>query len=199
MIFDYQHVNKYKNILFLDADILCVDDISFLFDGTYKKLETVDNQYGLRKKEKMMNRNIISSATITHSVCHFLPEEWEYIEQEDPTVFNAGQFLFTNTDQMKHHLENVRWLMGIWPSIYFFEQSFLNQYFVIKKLCNYGILNEVTSLTKNVPNIFDGEVDWSKYEPEVGKKLCHFAGSSTNASHKYRFISEYSKKYKICQ
>jgi lipopolysaccharide biosynthesis glycosyltransferase len=199
LIFDYPRINEYKNILFLDADILCTGDISHLFDGVYYKLETVDNQYKLYKQENIIDYRIISAATITHSVCYFLPKEWNYIEKEDPIVFNAGQFLLTNTEQMQAHFENVRWLMKVWPSIYFFEQSFLNQYFVIKKLCNYGILNDITNLTKSIPNIFDKNLDWSIYEQTQEKKLYHFAGSSTNSSFKYKFISTYSKKYNICQ
>jgi lipopolysaccharide biosynthesis glycosyltransferase len=199
LIFDYPRINLYKNILFLDADILCAGDISHLFDGVYYKLETVDNQYKLYKQENTIDYRIISAATITHSVCHFLPDEWNYIQKEDPVVFNAGQFLLTNTEQMKSHFENVRWLMKVWPSVYFFEQSFLNQYFVIKKLCNYGILNGITNLTKSIPNIFDKTLDWSIYELTQEKKLYHFAGSSANPSFKYKFISAYSKKYNICQ
>jgi hypothetical protein len=55
---------------------------------------------------------------------------------ENPTVspINAGHFLFINSSHMQLHFKNVKWFMKVWPSVYFFEQSFLNSYFTFHGL-----------------------------------------------------------------
>jgi hypothetical protein len=47
---------------------------------------------------------------------------------------------------MKLHFENVRWLKNVWPAIYFFEQSFMNHYFVFNDLTDQVFLNKLTSI-----------------------------------------------------
>ena len=35
-------------------------------------------------------------------------------ENPDIVPFNAGQFLFMNSQRMKKHFDNVRWLRSVW-------------------------------------------------------------------------------------
>lgn len=197
-IFDYNRIHEYKTILFLDADIICFKNINFLFNKTDDVLDVVDNLYEKYKNEGMLDEQIISAATLTHSVCYFLKEDKEYIEKEDPTVFNAGQFLFKNCQQMKVHFENVIWLSKIWPSAYFYEQSFMNQYFVLNKLCSFKSLAPVTNLSIKIIAMKEPIEDWQKIKHDEKHVIMHFAGDSTNAKQKYMFIKRYLNNFNIC-
>lgn len=197
-IFDYRRINEYKNVLFLDADIICFKNINFLFNKTDNTLDVVDNLYEKYKREGSINTQVISAATLTHSVCYFLKEDKEYIEKEDPKVFNAGQFLFKNCQQMKMHFENIIWISKIWPSAYFYEQSFMNQYFVLNKLCSFETLAPVTKLSLKIISIKENTEDWEKIKHAENHAIMHFAGNSANAKQKYMFIKRYLNHFNIC-
>lgn len=197
-IFDYNKINEYKNVLFLDADIICFKNINFLFNKTDDTLDVVDNLYEKYKNEGTINHQIISAATLTHSVCYFSQEDKEYIEKEDPKVFNAGQFLFKNNEQMKAHFENIIWLSKIWPSAYFYEQSFMNQYFVLNKICSFGLLAPATKLSIKIIPIHEDIKNWETIDHGESHAIMHFAGSSTNAKQKYMFIKRYLTHCNIC-
>lgn len=197
-IFDYRRINEYKNVLFLDADIICFKNINFLFNKTDDTLDVVDNLYEKYKNEGTINQQIISAATLTHSICYFLQEDKEYIEKEDPKVFNAGQFLFKNSEQMKMHFENVIWLSKIWPSAYFYEQSFMNQYFVLNKICSFDVLASATKLSIKLVFMNENIENWESIDHNENHAIMHFAGSSTNAKQKYMFIKRYLNHHNIC-
>lgn len=197
-IFDYKQIHEYKNILFLDADIICFKNINFLFNKTDNTLDVIDNLYEKYKREGRINKQVISAATLTHSVCYFLKEDKEYIEKEDPKVFNAGQFLFKNCQQMKMHFENIIWISKIWPSAYFYEQSFMNQYFVLNKLCSFETLAPVTKLSLKIISIKENTEDWEKIKHAENHAIMHFAGNSANAKQKYMFIKRYLNHFNIC-
>jgi hypothetical protein len=192
-IFDYKKINDYKNILYLDSDILCVGNITPLFLKTYDNIEVVDNGY----EKYNIDPEIISAATITHSLCYFLSNESDYINKKKPMVFNAGQYLFSNTDRMKSHFENIRWLISVWPSVYFYEQSFMNQYFVLRKLCNYDYLNPRTKLMLNISPFFLDKNGLESGNENLPYQLIHFAANLTSLE-KYTIVKKYIEYNNIC-
>ena len=114
-IFDYPNIYNYDKILYLDADIICKGNITNIFDyDSQDKLEVVEAP--IMTWSTTVFPNIIKSATLSHSLSFFTEKDKVYILKNNPSVFNAGQFYFKNTEQMKEHFNNIKWLMGVWPS-----------------------------------------------------------------------------------
>jgi len=59
------------------------------------------------------------------------------MKKQNQKPFNAGQFLFQNTQSMKAHFQNIKWMIENWSGDYFFEQCFMNYYF-----CKAGVAKE---------------------------------------------------------
>jgi len=196
-IFDYPNINKYDKILYLDVDIICKGDITNIFDyDSQDKLEVVEAP--IMTWSSTVFPNIIKSATLSHSLSFFTEKDKAYILKNNPSVFNAGQFYLKNTEQMKEHFNNIKWLMEVWPSAYFFEQSFMNQYFNFNKLTSYNILNNSVSITTT---LFDLRFTPIKDVPKQHKdehSLIHFAGTPTNGHNKFKFINYYCNYFNIC-
>jgi hypothetical protein len=73
--------------------------------------------------------------TPTHGIMYLSKDDAGFIyDNPDIVPFNAGQFMFLNSSRMKEHFSNIRWLKSAWPDEYFYEQSFMNYYFVFRSL-----------------------------------------------------------------
>jgi len=124
-VFDYTGIDQYEKILFLDCDTVAIRDINNLFDL-------------VTSSEKLYTgtcKNMLAQAlsTPTHGLMFFTERDAETIAKNYGRYkpFNAGQFVFFNTERMKGHFNNVRWLIDNWPGDLFFEQGAMNYYFVI--------------------------------------------------------------------
>jgi lipopolysaccharide biosynthesis glycosyltransferase len=196
-IYDYSKINDYGKILFLDADIISCGNFSDIFSqSTQGKFEAVKSP--LERRDFPEYPDLFRGATLSHSLSFFTEKNKEYILKNNPVVFNAGHFYFENTEQMKQHFKNILWLIEVWPSVYFFEQSFMNQYFNLNELTSYLILNKHISVTmhlfKGAP-ILSGELE---KQHEDTHTLIHFAGSTTFGRIKYQFIKFYCEQFNIC-
>lgn len=126
-IYEFEKIDEYKKILFLDLDILVVGDLSKIF-------------------EERMNPNILYSATHRfsqnihrtsyHTIQQYTDTHLEMLAKLNIFSFNAGQFLFLNTPTMKNHFKNVSEFIKKWKGKYFFEQSFMNTYFNTLRISN---------------------------------------------------------------
>jgi len=168
-IFEYNKLNEYKNVLFLDADIVCFDNISKLFDLpiSENKLNVVEVEGG-------------SPVSPNHSLRYFTDEELEYILQNKIRPFNAGHFMFINNERMIEHFKNVYWLYNVWPGSYFYEQSFMNYYFnIFVKNTDFTSINQYFQVGLDTkPNGF----------------LTHFIGGSD----KIKAMNAYIENKNIC-
>ena len=168
-IFEYNKLNDYKKVLFLDADIVCFDNISKLFDLNISedKLNVVEVEGG-------------SPVSPNHSLRYFTDEELEYILQNKVRPFNAGHFMFVNNERMKEHFKNVYWLYNVWPGSYFYEQSFMNYYFnIFIKNTDFTTINQYFQVGLDTkPNGF----------------LTHFIGGSD----KVKAMTAYIDNKNIC-
>lgn len=186
-VFDFEYINDYSKILFLDTDIVAVDDISNIFD---KELEP----------EKIYSsRPFTLTAEHFKGIYHGFPwldnKTVEEFKSNNQIGFNAGQFLFSNTERMKSHFKNIRWFMRNFPSEYFFEQCFLNYYFAKNYSIDQGLYDIVyvahTSLERH--QVFD-------LEPDI--KLIHFTAPPLDAKTKLTYIKNnihrYKRKEKSC-
>lgn len=159
-IFDFEKISEYSKILFFDADILCIKNLNIIFE---KPLEPEKLYVSVTK----IHRSPLLLSP-THGIMHLSREDAEFIN-ETPNImpFNAGQFLFINSSRMKGHFGNIRWLKNVWPDQYFYEQSFMNYYFVLRSLTSpftvptnasnepepFGTLeNQLVSVTFNPSN-----------------------------------------------
>ena len=119
---------------------MCIKDINTIFshDLTPEKLNT---------KSNLNISSSLSYTSATHGLMYLTHQDAKFIDDNTSILpFNAGQFLFLNSYRMKLHFENVRWLKNVWPAIYFFEQSFMNHYFVFNDLTDQVFLNKLTSI-----------------------------------------------------
>lgn len=168
-IYEYSKISDYKNILFLDADIVCFDNISKLFDLPIleNKLNVVEVDGG-------------SPVSPNHSLRYFTDEELEYILQNKVRPFNAGHFMFINNEKMLEHFKNVYWLYNVWPGSYFYEQSFMNYYFnIFVKNTDFTTINQYFQVGLDTkPNGF----------------LTHFIGGSD----KVKAMNAYIENKNVC-
>lgn len=126
-IFDYEKMSEYSKILFFDVDILCIKDLNIIFNKPILPEKLYVSGIELYKSPLLLSP--------THGIMHLSIEDAEFINDNPRAVpFNAGQFLFLNSSRMKEHFDNTRWLKDVWPDAYFYEQSFMNHYFVLKSL-----------------------------------------------------------------
>lgn len=126
-IFNYPRINEYEKVLFLDADTVCIKDLTILFS----------KQLILGKLYISFTPNHLSPRLLspTHGMMYLTKEDAEFLyENTTATPFNAGQFMFVNSARMKKHFENVKWLQLAWTGEYFYEQGFMNYYFVFNQL-----------------------------------------------------------------
>jgi lipopolysaccharide biosynthesis glycosyltransferase len=196
-IHEYTKLKNYNKILFLDTDVICRGKFTDIFySSTLGKFEVVKSP--LERRHFFDKPNLIRSATLSHSLSFFTEKNKEFILKNKPVVFNAGHFYFQNTEQMKQHFKNVLWLIEVWPSVYFYEQSFLNQYFNLNNLSSYLILNKYINVTMHL--FKDKTVIPEQFEKqhEDSHTLIHFAGSPTKGKIKYLFIKHYCKYFDIC-
>jgi len=126
-IFEYKKINNYGKILFLDVDSVCVKNLNCIFD----KILRTEKLY-VSYSHAYISPLLLSP---TCGIMHMTDEDAFYLNNNtNINPFNAGQFLFINTLRMQLHFLNVQWIQNCWPGLYFYEQSFMNYYFVLKDL-----------------------------------------------------------------
>ena len=199
LLFEYKKINDYKSILFLDVDIICIGDISSLFDKCHSdKLDVVASPMNFIFATDPVMADMIPCAALNYSLCYFTQEQKQSIIKKTLLVFNAGQYLLVNNERMQQHFKNINWLISVWPAAYFYEQSFMNHYFVLNNIVSYGILNDITTITPNLPlDLIEKETIDIRHSPS--SILIHFAGNTLNGRYKFQYISEYCKFFKLCQ
>ena len=100
---------------------------------------------------------------------------------------------------MEQHFKNIIWLMSVWPSAYFYEQSFMNQYFNLNGLASYNTLNKHTIVTRHVLQMNHRlSLPTLEKQHDDANTLIHFAGFPTDGRNKYPFIQYYCNYFNIC-
>lgn len=182
-IFDYLEINNYRNILFLDCDIICIDSINSLFDKklTTDKLLTVVNSLV----------SINSHNSIYHGLSIDDPIRVNTMIENNQLPFNAGQFMFKNSMRMKEHFENIKWFSSVWPGKFFFEQCFMNRYFCGFNMTDSTILEPYFIITSSVvANSFH------KVHNET-TKFIHFTAPPLDYTTKLTFITDYCNAHQL--
>jgi hypothetical protein len=176
-IFNFTRIDEYKKILYLDSDIIAVRNIDHIFAKNY------DSNLYVACNVKSVSFS--SHAGNYHGLKYFATEEIAELASSNQRPFNAGQFLFINSDAMKKHFENVNWLMSVWPGEYFFEQSFMNHYF-----CGFS-LTENQSFGKKIKILSTVEQDDFNPDYDHDDILVHFIAPALNPTAKINYIEDY--------
>lgn len=136
-IVDYPRLNEYKRILVMDTDVIFTGNINEIFDTPI-----ADNTLDVTP--------VIGGSPISqnHSLRYFSDEELQNFVDKKWRPFNCGHFMWNNTKRMTEHLKTVYWLYTIWPGWYFYEQSFMNQYFgsYVRNTVDTGPLNKLIQI-----------------------------------------------------
>ena len=178
-VFEYESMDEYDKVLFLDCDIVCLQDINTIFDCDLE----YDTLYTAR------NNNLgVGHLKNFHHGFEFLDNS--YIREmtlAKQMPFNAGQFLFRNSDRMRAHFNNVCWFMLNWAGEYFFEQSFMCYYFCKAYITDDALLQKYMSIVSTTTT--------TEYNITEDTCLVHFIAPPLDAKTKLKFIDFFLKEY----
>lgn len=177
-VFEYENINEYNNILFLDCDIVCIKDVNNIFKQ-HLKTDTLYTAYNL-------NLNYTFHKTFHHGFEMLTDDFVTEMRINNQMPFNAGQFLFKNSERMREHFNNVCWFMKNWAGEYFFEQAFMCYYFCKAYVTDSTILQKHMSIVSTV----------TKSEYKITKDTClvHFIAPPLDAKTKSEFIKNFQKE-----
>lgn len=225
-VFDYENINQYKKILFLDCDVLPISPIDGLFEKPIDQncIEVASNPE-------------VSAKTFLDGVYFFTldyldDKRRDFINKNSPIPFNAGHFMFVNSERMKQHFKNVVWFSAAWPGEYFFEQSFMNYYFSLQGYCSKNILHgnvgfvnvryvseesykEIPKTTSRFIKTPDGKIiykvekakiiiNMERVEQEIGVcdiskySFIHFIGCPGQGIAKFEYVKKFIELKNIC-
>ena len=168
-IFDYEHIQSYSKILYLDTDILVKGDLSTLF-----QLPLTDKVYAIE-------------SGCTDSICFGV----QFFTPPVKTAgFNSGTLLFQNSSTIRSLFERIRLHIttytksGLMPP-YALDQPFIN-YHAIK-----DGLYENQTLKSYVALLEDNDIPAN----ENTAIICHFSFPIGNFGHKYNRMKTYLNRY----
>lgn len=178
-IYDFKDINQYKNILFLDVDIIVIGDLEKMFG----RKVNADVLYS-----STHNRDQSLHKTVYHCLADYTPEQLENFKSKNIPAFNAGQFYFINSPTMKQHFTNIVNFTKEWDGRYFFEQSFLNYYFNLLDMADTTTFKsefQFVSINENQTDKVFGQ----------NAVFVHFMGNACNGIGKMSFMKRYYYKY----
>jgi lipopolysaccharide biosynthesis glycosyltransferase len=172
-IFNYSKINNYNKILFLDCDIICVSDISKIFN--------INVQENILYTARNENLTFKDHCTIHHGFDFLKEDHAQEMKKNNQMPFNSGQFLFKNCAKMKMHFKKIKIILEKWKGEYFFEQCFMNYYFCKNNLTNNVDFNERVLVS-------EASGDLTKKE---NKCLIHFIKPILDARTKLNYINNF--------
>jgi len=175
-VFEYPFVSAYDKILFLDCDIIVNLDIMRVFDKSIDHQQCLIYAYKEKDDVKEHLSGFWSLGTYTE-------KDIEFFKENKIFPFNAGCFLFANTETMKGHFRDVLNWIGSYKGVYFYEQSFMNVYFNTRKMVRYNIIDD------------DNYVMFPDVERAYPEKMIHFCGFPGNGKNKVEVMSRYWDKF----
>jgi lipopolysaccharide biosynthesis glycosyltransferase len=173
-IFEYDKINEYDKILYLDTDVLCLNDINEIFNHKIQDLIYAVEENGSRKWHYFLYSK--------YDALHVLPKK----------SFSTGIMLFNNSNVIKDlfittltHIENHIKEKKKMPSS-------VDQPFVIYHAHNNNLYDNML-LTKYVSMWMNKGVDEYINDDKnyKDKKLVHFVGTGTGG---YEIKLEYLSK-----
>jgi len=167
-VFEYDTIDQYDKILYLDTDIIIKKDLAPLF-----QLNLEDKLYGLES-------GTIYSPSFG---CQFFD-----FTTIDPgtTGINSGTLLFKNCSTIRDLFKRIQThteeFMG--PPPYCMDQPFINYHAIKDGLHNNQMLKPLVSL-------YEGHDNSDNYETSA---ICHFSYPIGNSVHKYARMAAFFKR-----
>lgn len=180
-LFSFPKIAEYKKVLFLDADIV------------FGKVDIRD-VFGLELSTNTFYSVVHSTClveihqTFFHTIRRYEKNEMVKFEEANLVPFNAGQFMFTISNVMQRHFENILYLISVWRKKYFFEQSFMNYYF------NSNMVSDTDLMKKYFSIYYIGKDHMSNLTLDK-EKVVHYAGDPCDGSSKLDFLKENFPEY----
>ena len=181
LIFSYKHINRYNKILYLDSDILILNNINKIFMLLDKKKE--DKKVYSVKEGSLDNPWWGGTSFFTKKNL----EHFKKAKQMD--AFNAGILLFQNNKHIVKHFDDMIKKREEWLNLKKPIPVCLDQCFIVyvlsmsnsidnQKMNKYVDLNPTTKLGNN----------------NMNKTIFHFQGQTGNPSSKILKIFAFIKK-----
>jgi hypothetical protein len=185
LLYDFEFIDNYEKIFLMDCDILCVDNADIIFN-----FPILESQLYTIRQSKLTFDNFKNYYHGFPIIANDFIDEMRSIDQ---LPFNAGQFLFLNSNTMKQHFENIKYFIKNWTGDYFYEQCFFNYYFGKAKMTMSRDMDRFVALVCPTNNFKSNLCN--------STKLIHFIGPSGGAQIKLDYIetylsSNYATKFK---
>ena len=119
-IFDYENINSYDRVLFLDSDIIVHTSLEPFFNGVRRP----GILYVYTEREEQYEHK-----NLCFSLLNYTSKDFLMFTLNKVMVFNTGCFLFVRCPAMKFHFDEIRKMIKTHKGPFFYEQSFMNVYF----------------------------------------------------------------------
>ena len=178
-VFEWEPINVYARVLYLDADIIFRKPISLLFQ--------LQLEPGILHASVHLLQDHLHT-TPYHSIIEYDLSTMRKFSENKIHAFNAGQFMFLNCARMRSHFNNVLWLSTVWDGMFFFEQAYMNHYFNTLFISDVHVLLDKFKFMAVHLGERAAEVPGIKLEDAV---CVHFAGLACDAAAKKDFIMKH--------
>jgi lipopolysaccharide biosynthesis glycosyltransferase len=169
-IFDYENINSYDRVLFLDSDIIVHTSLEPFFNGVRRP----GILYVYTEREPQYEHK-----NLCFSLWNYTPEDFIMFKIHKVMVFNTGCFLFIRCPAMKFHFDEVRKMTKTHKGPFFFEQSFMNVYF-----------NKLNATDRTVLTKLNYIMGASRDQDYKGF-LAHFSHAPGHPDNKFESMKEY--------
>lgn len=168
-------IEKYDKILYLDSDIVVTGPLGPIFDC----IKEPDKLY--TKKEGSHTDIYWSRADSPYDAATLAR-----FKNNGISSFNCGQFAFKNSPEMRQHFENVlNEINRVFnPSIHFYEQVFMNNYFCTGEHLLYDLDTKCHIFNSADPS-----------HESTGAIINHFANASCHWSRKLVHMANFHMKF----
>lgn len=175
-VFEYPFITEYDNIFFLDADIIVTMNMGNIIN---KSLDANTLYVFKEKDDYEEHKNMFWSLgkNTDREVAHF--------KEKSIYPFNAGCFILKNSKEMKSHFSIILDFIKDYQGAYFYEQSFMNDYFNRIGNVSYSIINNENYVMFPDENQF------------YDNKIIHFCGFPGNGERKVKVMQTYWNKFMI--
>lgn len=152
-IFDYPEIDNYEKVIYIDADSIFVKDPAPIFDAIQEDLVYVLGEGNVLCDAEYWGRSL------------FLKENAQYVDREGISSCVLG---FKNIPAIKKMFIKTKqafYLDMYQNKLKFYDQPFLNFYFIHNNICNTNALKLFVKSRESAQSAVDG-----------GRIIVHFAG-----------------------
>lgn len=181
-IMDYNKIDAYKKVLFLDCDIIVNRDI---ITDYLDKLEEIGQSFDANDYMNKLHVCVEHTNALYHNepwfgFKNYKKSQLALFHIKKQWVFNCGQFSFFVNDKMKKYFKDVQEIYARHRGPYYYEQSFMNIYFnprflTIPSLTSYVNMPLYNNATISNINVYlthyAGGVQSFEYKLECMKKF----------------------------